>query len=222
MRRYVRSYIIILVNRSLCSDRKNWTGAGRIHERKEEISTMKKLITILVVILTMFCTTAFASAATDPAVTIVNPANESMVYSDSLLVSVKVTQPKTIRVSVSEKRQTVNGVDVSIDVNKLTSESAEIGADILKNAKNVQISDSEKFTCSNNLSFYTKQINNLNPGVYQIQVDTLNSAGESINSSTSLVAMMGKQSAEDQSKIIDTTQNNGIGKLFELIKGLFK
>lgn len=183
---------------------------------------MKKLITVFVVILTMLFTTVIASAASDTAVTIVNPVNESLVYSDSLLVSVKVTQPKTIRVFVSEKKQTVDGEDVSIDVTKLMTGSVTTAAELLKNAKNVQVCDSEKFACANNLSFFTKQVNNLDPGVYEIQVDTLNNAGEKTYSSTSLVAMMGKQATEDQSKIIDTAQNGTLNFFKDLIKNLFK
>ena len=58
-----------------------------------------KFIAIMLVVMMMF-STVFASAASDPAVTIVSPAVESVVNSDSLLISIKITKPETIRVSV--------------------------------------------------------------------------------------------------------------------------
>lgn len=183
---------------------------------------MKKIMTVLVVILTMLCSTIFASAAVDPAVTIVNPEDQVAVYSDSILVSVKVTQPKTIQISVAEKKQTVNGVDVSFDVIKLMSESTDVSMDALRNAKSVEVCSAEKFTCTNNLSFFTKQVNNLNTGVYEVKVKTLDANGKTVYSSSSLVALMGKQSAEDQSKIIDTTQNGALKFFKDLFTNLFK
>lgn len=182
---------------------------------------MKKITTVLVVLMTMLCSTIMASAAADPAVTIVNPADKIAVNSDSLLVSVKVTQPKVIQISVSEKKQTVDGKDVSIDVNQILNDTTENGLEKLKNSKNVEVCKAENFTCSNNLSFYTKQINNLNPGVYEIKVKTLDSAGKTIYSSTSLVAMMGKQSAEDQDKLIDAKQNGALQFFQNLFKSFF-
>ena len=65
-----------------------------------------KFIAIMLVVMMMF-STVFASAASDPAVTIVSPAVESVVNSDSLLISIKITKPETIKVSVFEEKQLV-------------------------------------------------------------------------------------------------------------------
>ena len=65
-----------------------------------------KLIAIMLIMMLMF-STVFASAASDPNVIIVSPAVESVVNSDSLLISIKITKPETIKVSVFEEKQLV-------------------------------------------------------------------------------------------------------------------
>lgn len=182
---------------------------------------MKKTILLFVVILTMLFSTVFACAASDPAVTIVNPANQAVLYSDSLLISVKVTQPKSIRISVMEKKQTVNGEDVSIDVNKLATDTTNSAIDAVKNAKDVEVCDPEKFTCTNNLSFFTKQVNALEPGMYVVKVETLDSSGKVTASSSSMVALMGKKAADAQDKLIDTPQGGALQFFKDLFKNLF-
>lgn len=170
----------------------------------------------------MLCSTIFASAAQDPTVTIVNPEDQVAVYSDSLLISVKVTQPKTIQISVSEKKQLSGEAYISFDVNKLMSQTTQVSQDALRNAKSVDVCPAEKFTCNNNLSFFTKKVGDLNPGVYEVKVKTLNSAGQVTYSSSSLVALMGKQSAEDQANIIDKKENGAIKFFKDLFNSIFK
>lgn len=182
----------------------------------------KRAFILLVLVLTMLCSTVFASAAQDPAVTIVNPEDQVAVYSDSLLISVKVTQPKTIQISVSEKKQTVGNTYVSFDVNKLMEQTTQVSKDSLRSAKSVDVCPEEKFTCSNNLSFFTKKVSDLTPGVYEVKVKTLNGAGQVTYSSSSLVALMGKQSAEDQANIIDKKENGAIKFFKDLFNSIFK
>lgn len=182
----------------------------------------KRAFLILVLVLSMLCSTIFVSAASDPAVTIVNPEDQVAVYSDSLLISVKVTQPKTVQISISEKKQQIGDSLVSFDVNKLVSQTAQVSTDALRNAKSVDVCPAEKFTCSNNLSFFTKKVSDLSPGVYEVKVKTLNGAGQVTYSSTSMVALMGKQSAEDQANIIDKKENGAIKFFKDLFNSIFK
>lgn len=182
---------------------------------------MKKMMMTLVIVLTMLCSTIFSSAAADPAVTIVNPTDGAQVYSDSLLISVKVTQPKTIRISVFEKKQTVDGIKVPLDVNKLVSGTTTSAMELIKNSTEVEACISEKFTCTNNLSFFTKQVNSLSPGMYVVKVETLDSTGKVVASSSTTMALMGKMSAEDKAKIIDTPQNSALQFFQNLFKSIF-
>lgn len=73
-------------------------------------------ITIVTAIVLLLCSSfAFAGAAA-----IVSPAANTIVYSDSLLVSVKVTEPKTVRVTVYEEKETSGETLVSANVTAFT------------------------------------------------------------------------------------------------------
>src|SRR5665647_3602960 len=69
---------------------------------------MRKYIIAVLLIVMMLLSTVVSFAASDPTVTIVNPIASSTVYSTNLLISVKVTQPKTIRVTVTEEKKKIN------------------------------------------------------------------------------------------------------------------
>ena len=59
---------------------------------------MKKRLTIIfILVMALFCMPLVSMAAGDPSVTLVNPASNSTVYSSNILLSVKITQPKTIK-----------------------------------------------------------------------------------------------------------------------------
>ncbi|MDD3168141.1 MAG: hypothetical protein PHC91_01580 [Eubacteriales bacterium] len=177
---------------------------------------MRKLIVVLTVILSLLCGTITASAAADPNVILVNPASNSTTFSNNLLISVKLTQPKTIRVSVFEEKQVVNGTLSAVNVNTLTTANGT-----LNNASftSVAVGTPAKFESKNHLSFYTKQINGLKPGLYRIRIDTLNAAGEEIFSRNSYVAV--KEKAEAEVKIFDTPQSGTMQFLQNLLKTIF-
>lgn len=174
---------------------------------------MRKCLIALAIILSMVFSTTFAFAAADPAVTIVNPASNSTVAANSLLISVKVTKPETIRINMFETKEVVNGVKKSIDVNAASSA-------VLKkeNVKYDPIMQPESFTCKNNLSYYTKQIN-VNPGVYYIQVETLDSAGNVKYKTGSSVII--KESQSGASDVFDTQQSGTFQFLQTLLKSIF-
>ena len=174
---------------------------------------MRKLILVLTVLLSLLCSTFVSSAAGDPTVVLVNPASNSTVYSSNLLISVKLTEPKTIKVSVFEEKQMVNGTLSAINLNMLTTSNETVN-----NAgfTSVIVFDPPAFTSSNNLSFYTKQVN-LKPGLYRIRIDTLDDAKKVINTNNSYVAV--KEKAE--AKIFETPQSGTMQFLQNLLKTIF-
>lgn len=176
---------------------------------------MRKMITVLIIVLSMLCSTVFASAAGDPNVTLVNPVSNSTVYSTNLLISVKLTQPKTIKVSVYEEKQMVNGTWSAVNVNTLTTSNGSINN---TNLKSVPLKAFPAYSSSNNLSFYTQQVNNLKPGLYRIQIDTLDSAGKKTNTNNSYVVV--KEKAEEE-KIFETPQSGTMQFLQNLLKTIF-
>ncbi|MEL7654862.1 MAG: hypothetical protein AAGU75_03020 [Bacillota bacterium] len=177
---------------------------------------MRKLMMVLIVVLSMVCSTVFSSAAGDPAVILVNPVSYSTVYSNNLLISVKLTEPKTIRVTVYEEKQIVNGTYSAVNVNTLTTSNGTINT---ANFKSTSVTSPDKFVSKNNLSFYTKQINGLSPGLYRIRIETLD--GDNVTSTKNSYVVVKEKTTDTDSKIFDTPQSGTMQFLQNLLKTIF-
>ncbi|MBQ2867172.1 MAG: hypothetical protein II983_02650 [Firmicutes bacterium] len=214
-----------------------------------------KRMMVFVLAFMMLFSTIVSAAASDPAVTIISPVVESVVNSDSLLVSIKITQPETIRVSVYEEKQMVGEELVSVDVSTVESAPAapvevtpvapapvvdgtaatEAPAVAAAAAEPVNATASgvtasfvsqevmapETFTCTNTLSFYTKQINNVTPGLYKVKVDTINEAGEVLYSTETLVVVKGVASEAEKTDLFESNQSGISQFLQNLLKNIF-
>ncbi len=164
----------------------------------------------------MLCSTVVSSAAADPNVVLVNPVANSTVTSSNLLISVKLTQPKTIEVTVFEEKQMVNGTLSAVNVNALSTSSGSINSASLTP---VAVTLPARFTSTNNLSFYTKQVNNLKPGLYKIQIETLDASNKPTHTNNSYVFV--KEKTEEGAKIFDTPQSGTMQFLQNLLKTIF-
>jgi hypothetical protein len=152
---------------------------------------MRKIIVSFILIIMMLGTTSLAFAANDPNVVVVNPEQYSTVYSDSLLVSVKVLQPKTIKVAFYEEKQMVKGVATSINV---TNFNMATDYSKLTDLSSTLVYGVDTFNCTNNLSFYTKQIEKLTPGLYRLQINTVDNTGKVVFETTKNIIIRDKQS----------------------------
>lgn len=177
---------------------------------------MKKTIAVLVVVLSMLFGTVVSDAAADPNVVLVNPVSKSTVYSNNLLISVKISEPKTIKVAVYEEMQIVNGTYAAVNVNTLTTTGGTINTAGLAN---VVVAPPATFKSENNLSFYTKQVNGLAPGLYMIRIQTLDEAGEAVYSEDSYVTV--KEKPAEEAKILETPQSGTMQFLQNLLKTIF-
>lgn len=178
---------------------------------------MKKLIAAMTVILVLLFSTVFSSAAEDPSVVLVNPVSNSTIYSSNLLISVKLTQPKTIKVSVFVAKQIVNGTTSAVSVSSISVTQAALNS---ANYTDTPVMEPVQFVSTNNLSFYTKQVNDLKPGLYKVQVDTLDGAGKAVYTSSSYVAIKEKVETAE-AKIIDTPQTGTMQFLQNLLQTIF-
>jgi len=179
---------------------------------------MKRRISIiLVLVIALFCTPFVSSAAGDPSVILVNPASNSTAYSNNILLSIKITQPKTIKVSFFEEKQMTNGTMSSVNINALATSNGSVNS---ANFISQQIGLPSTFTSGNNLSFYTKQINGLKPGLYRIRIDTIDNSGNRTHSSDSYVAV--KEKAEEaDANIFNARQSGTMQFLQNLLKNIF-
>lgn len=119
----------------------------------------RRLLIILTLILCLLINVVPVAAASglkdDPNVIIVSPTKDQVMTSGKVLVSVKLTAPKTIKMSFYQ----------------IDSES------------NKTLITSDVHTSTKKLGYYTRQLTGLNPGVYCVNISTLNSAGKAVYAS---------------------------------------
>ena len=171
---------------------------------------------VLTIILTLFCGTVSVYAAKDPNVFLVNPVSNSIVNTNNLLISVKLTEPKKIQVTVLEEMQIVNGTRAAVNLNTLTTTNGSINT---ANYSEVVVDVALPFTSKNNLSFYTKQVNVPGPGLYKIQIEILDEANKVTATNNSLVIV--KEKTTEETKIFDSPQSGTMQFLQNLLKNIF-
>ena len=176
---------------------------------------MRKYIIAVVVILMLLFSTSAVFATANPNVTIVNPVSESTIYSDNLLVSVKMTAPLSIRVSVSQEFKSVNGVNTSVSLEDYKkTESSEI--------ESVAIGTADSFTSTNNLSFYTKKVENVKPGIYKITVETVDAEGNVIHTNASPLEIKAKEENPANLAPVES-QNTGTAQFLKnILRAIFR
>ncbi|MGI6751719.1 MAG: hypothetical protein ACOX4U_03765 [Anaerovoracaceae bacterium] len=169
---------------------------------------MKKILMTVIIAGIMIFSTVFTFANGDNSISIVSPGQT--VYGSTLLISVKITSPQTVQISAYEQKQTLDGVLIPIDPDKISSVN-------VSNIKSVSIMEKETYKCVDNLRFYNKQINNVAPGLYKIVVETKN--GDKVASTTSTLTVV-RPADEDKSVSFEAKQ--GALKRFQnFIKGIF-
>jgi hypothetical protein len=185
-----------------------------IQEERRRVC-MKKTIMALVLMVVLLCSTVFA-AASDPAVTIVSPAET--VSGNNLLVSVKMTAPKTIKVYVYEEKEKVGDTLVSIDPATVSEENFSS-----KTLFSVSVITPETFVGTGNLQFYNKQINDVTPGLYRVKVEVLDKSNAVTATSTVRTVVMPKESQTAAgSEIFQSQQSGALQWVQNLIKSIFK
>lgn len=182
---------------------------------------MKKYMISVLVVVMMLLSTVVSFAASDPAVIIVNPTASSTIYSTNLLISVKVTQPKTIRIKVMEEKKKINDNYYSTTIDEI--QKAEQAREADKPAStfvSIPLEEADTYVSQNYLSFYTKRFEKVNPGTYRIRVDTLVN-GQVVYSSESLVMMKEKAVETTDTKIFISSQSGATQFLQNLLKSIF-
>jgi uncharacterized membrane protein len=176
---------------------------------------MRKHIIAILVILLVFFSTSAVFAASNPNVTIVNPVTGSTIYSDNLLVSVKITAPLSIRISVTQEFKVVNGVNTTVSLEDyLKAEPSQ------RTSEPVGTTDS--FTSTNNLSFYTKKVDNVTPGVYKITVQTIDDENNVIHTNSSPVQIKAKAENPANSAAVES-QNSGTAQFLKnILRAIFR
>ncbi len=167
---------------------------------------------VLAVVLALILSTSAVFAAANPNVTIASPVSGSTVSSSSLLVSVKVTAPTTIKVGVARVMKTADTPATAAEYEKAVKEGT------LSSFTTSSIFQDEPFKTTNNLSFYTKKLENVTPGVYRVKVETIGTGGTAIYSSSRYVIMKAEAS---EAVDFSSAQPGAVQFLQGLLKSIF-
>ena len=157
------------------------------------VSRRKALIALAVVVCLIFSTLpAFAatSLSKDPNIVVVSPTKTAVMKTGTVLVSVKMTAPRTIRMSLYEETKS--------------------GRSLIR---------TEKYSSSRSLSYYTRQLTGLDPGVYCVNISTLNSAGSAIYASEIYVKVQ-KRTSDTVKVDVFNSQNSSSSFWATLLKKL--
>lgn len=172
-----------------------------------------RIIALMLCLLLMTGTVSFAAS-------VVSPTANSIVYSDSILVSVKVTDKSPIRVTVYEEKQKDSaGNLVSADVADMTS--SDLSSLDLKKYTDSVFSAAATYTNTGDVGFYTKQLSNVKPGLYRVKVETLGENEAVVSTINSLVAVKQKAEKQDQN-IFQNQTTTALQFIQNLIKKVFK
>lgn len=203
---------------------------GKRINRTGKIVIMGIIISAIITFFMMF-NTGHASAAMDPAITVVNPVSGTTVYSNSLLISVKLTAPENIRVNLyKEVKHDSEGNPIALtydEWDKYKEELAAISAGTTSitapsiTVLNGWVMDPVVFSSTSDLSFFTKKVDNLSYGVYKISIDTIASDGSVIYTTNQYVILKEKAAAPEPVNVFQNSQTGTVNFLQNLLRSIF-
>ncbi len=207
----------------------------------------KRIISFILVLCML--TSAFAFAAT-PKASIVSPIKNSVVSDDKLLVSVKVSDKKKVSVKVfeekvlvgtrfDEEQETEVSIFKSIDVSDFTEnlleaidkEYEEQKALILGEGDSKQVicaiavTDPVSYTATGEVGYFSKQLENLTPGLYRVQLDVLGEddvVEETYNAFTAVQKKVDGEETAENVVPVETVKLNLVQLIARFLKSLIK
>lgn len=177
---------------------------------------MRKFLIIILVMSMFLFSVQPVFATTNPHVTIVNPVPGAVIYSSHLLVSVKTTEPSTIRVSVTNQVVTVNGVETSVTLEQYQAitDRSQISS--------VQVGTAQTFTSQNNLSFHAKRLDNIPPGIYRVTVHTLDEGGNIIHTNARSLELRSRPESVTPAPAAEAQNTGATHFLTNLLRAIFR
>lgn len=161
----------------------------------KEFKRITAFVLTLVLLMSSFAfadnlTTESAVVVEEPTATIVSPLENSIVSSDSFLVSVKLNKAATIKVSIYEEKvkktevvtsyvsgTAVTKTAVSYEgVNTTTFEAIDFKT--RASYTDVLYTTPASYTSKDNIGFYSSTIENVEPGLYKVVVETVEEVKE--------------------------------------------
>ncbi len=198
-------------------------------------------VLVLVLLCTGICSAASAS--------VISPSANSVVTGDSLLVSVKVSDAGKVRISVFRemienvvygtdgaiKERTYSDIDCKdftsadlalISAGKTTDASGAAitlsnGTPVMKYADRKYM-DPVIYENEGDMSFYTKQLSSVSPGLYKLRVEVLDSSGEKVTQTISSLVLVKEKPAEQEKPLFEKAPSGALQFIQNLLRSLFK
>ncbi len=181
---------------------------------------------------------AFAFAEPDQTVvSIVSPTANTVATSDKLLVSVKLTNPGKARITVYE--QCIKNVEIlttgsAVEKNLATYAAVSYTSvdttsfeaiDLTSNAAlSTYVSRlyaaTEIYENKDKIGFYTKQLSDVNPGLYKVVAQALDEKGNVVETVSSLIAIKAKPVEEPV--VFEQKQSAAVKLLQNILQAIFK
>ncbi|MDO4481585.1 MAG: hypothetical protein Q4C14_02505 [Bacillota bacterium] len=130
----------------------------------------KRIISFILALVLCICSSSVIFAEEDSAYSIISPytSSEGVAYGDNLLVSVRVSENTALRFTLYTYPG-FTGADSLADIPAMAfTESKQLYA-------------SEDFEKRESINYYTKQLNNIKPGLYSLKIDMVDDNGELSN-----------------------------------------
>lgn len=196
----------------------------------------KRILAMLVIVALVFVVGFTPSidkayGAADPAVTVVNPINNTTVYANSILISIKLTAPETIKINVYKQvKNDAAGNPVTLSFGEWDKVQDELkaiasGSAVATNPS-IQIlqgwvMETVTFTSTGDLAFFTKKVENLGAGIYKIKIDTLDKDEKIIYSQDQIVFVKEKAAQPVKPSVFENSQPGTVSFLQNLLRSIF-
>lgn len=167
---------------------------------------MKKRIAMIFFTIMLFTCSSLFAFAEESSFTVISPtitSSSSIVYSDNLLISIKVAQGKNLLINLYYYPETTYS-----------------SAGAIKSA-GVLVSGPHSFTSNNQLNFFTTQVNDIKHGLYCLSIDTVDAKGVIIDSEKQYFLTKGKQDEAPATKLFDNEVSNAMQFFQNLFKNIF-
>ncbi|MDX9888249.1 MAG: hypothetical protein RBS51_03175 [Anaerovoracaceae bacterium] len=207
--------------------------ANTFHENK---INWKRILAMLLIVALVFLVALTPSidksyGAEDPAVTVVNPINNTTVYANSILISIKLTAPETIKINLYKQVKNDaagNPVPLSFgEWDKIQDELKAIASgSAVTTSPSIQVlqgwvMETVTFTSTGDLAFFTKKVENLGSGVYKIKIDTLDKDEKIIYSQDQIVFVKEKTAQPIKPSVFENSQPGTVSFLQNLLRSIF-
>ena len=207
--------------------------ANTFHENK---INWKRILAMLLIVALVFLVALTPSidksyGAEDPAVTVVHPINNTTVYANSILISIKLTAPETIKINLYKQVKNDaagNPVPLSFgEWDKIQDELKAIASgSAVTTSPSIQVlqgwvMETVTFTSTGDLAFFTKKVENLGSGVYKIKIDTLDKDEKIIYSQDQIVFVKEKTAQPIKPSVFENSQPGTVSFLQNLLRSIF-